>query len=58
MVDAYYFFDDFATTEFITNRWGKDGVAPEDERTVTDLMIDQIEFANTIVINKIDSVDG
>lgn len=58
MVDAYNFFDNFATTEFITNRWGKDGVAPEDERTVTDLMVDQIEFANTIVINKIDSVDG
>ena len=58
MVDAYNFFDNFSTTEFITSRWGKEGVAPEDERTVTDLMVDQIEFANTIVINKIDSVDA
>lgn len=57
MVDAFNFFDNFSTTEFITNRWGADGVAPEDERTVTDLMVDQIEFANTVIINKVDSVD-
>ncbi|OQU96215.1 Cobalamin synthesi protein cobW domain-containing protein [Cladophialophora immunda] len=57
IVDAFNFFHNFATTEFITDRWGKDGVDPEDERTITDLMVDQIEFANTIILNKTDSVD-
>ncbi|KAK4947322.1 hypothetical protein LTR10_013690 [Elasticomyces elasticus] len=56
-VDAFNFFLNFATTDFITDRWGKEGVHPEDERTVTDLMVDQIEFANTIILNKADSVD-
>ncbi|KIV87034.1 hypothetical protein, variant [Exophiala sideris] len=52
VVDAFNFFLNFAKTDFITDRWGKEGVDPEDERTVTDLMVDQIEFAN-----KADSVD-
>ncbi|KIW90982.1 uncharacterized protein Z519_08765 [Cladophialophora bantiana CBS 173.52] len=56
IIDAFNFFDNFATTEFITDRWGKEGVDPEDERTITDLMVDQIEFANTIILNKADSV--
>ena len=42
VVDAFNFFQNFSTTEFITDRWGKEGVDPEDERTVTDLMVDQM----------------
>ncbi|KIW14621.1 hypothetical protein PV08_07405 [Exophiala spinifera] len=57
VVDAFNFFNNFSTTEFITDRWGKEGVDPEDERTVTDLMVDQIEFSNTIIINKANNVD-
>jgi G3E family GTPase len=57
MVDAFNFFDNFQTTDFITERWADKDVAPEDERTVTDLMVDQIEFANTVIINKVDCVD-
>ncbi|OAP60388.1 hypothetical protein AYL99_05390 [Fonsecaea erecta] len=57
MVDAFNFFNNFSTTDFITERWGDKDIAPEDERTVTDLMVDQIEFANTVIINKVDCVD-
>ncbi|KAL2434828.1 Zinc-regulated GTPase metalloprotein activator 1 [Exophiala dermatitidis] len=57
VIDAFNFFHNFSTTDFITERWGKENVDPEDERTVTDLMVDQIEFANSIILNKIDSVD-
>ncbi|ETI25035.1 hypothetical protein G647_04405 [Cladophialophora carrionii CBS 160.54] len=57
VIDAFNFFHNFSTTDFITDRWGEDGVEPEDERTVTDLMVDQIEFANTVILNKVDTVD-
>ena len=36
MVDCTTFMDDFDTTDFLTDRHGKD-VAPEDERNITDL---------------------
>lgn len=42
VIDAFNFQTNFATTEFISDRWGKDDLDPEDERTVTDLMVDQM----------------
>ncbi|KEF51535.1 uncharacterized protein A1O9_12452 [Exophiala aquamarina CBS 119918] len=56
VIDAFNFFLNFSTTDFISERWGKDQMDPEDERTVTDLMVDQIEFSTTIIINKADAV--
>ncbi|KAK5049393.1 hypothetical protein LTR84_004322 [Exophiala bonariae] len=56
VIDAFNFFLNFSTTDFISERWGKDKIDPEDERTVTDLMVDQIEFSSVIIINKIDAV--
>lgn len=49
-------FNDFDTEDFLSSR--RDDVTPEDERTVSDLMVDQIEFADVIVLNKIDMVSA
>jgi len=56
VIDAFTMFHDFETVDLISAR--RDDVTPEDERTVSDLMVDQIEFADVIVLNKIDSVDA
>ncbi|KAG8624424.1 hypothetical protein KVT40_007491 [Elsinoe batatas] len=55
VIDAFTLFHDFETTDLLSSR--RDDVVPEDERTVSDLMVDQIEFADVVVLNKIDMVD-
>jgi G3E family GTPase len=55
VIDAFTMFHDFETVDLLSAR--RDDVTPEDERTVSDLMVDQIEFADVIVLNKIDAVD-
>lgn len=42
VIDAFNFLDNFSTTEFISDRWGKNEIDPEDERSITDLMVDQM----------------
>ncbi|KAM0715160.1 hypothetical protein Q7P37_009625 [Cladosporium fusiforme] len=54
VIDAFTMFHDFETVDLLSAR--RDDVTPEDERTVSDLMVDQIEFADVIVLNKMDSV--
>lgn len=54
VIDAFTVFNDFETLDLLSDR--RDDVTPEDERTVSDLMVDQIEFADVIVLNKIDLV--
>jgi G3E family GTPase len=56
VIDAFTMFHDFETVDLISAR--RDDVTPEDERTVSDLMVDQIEFADVIILNKIDAVDA
>ncbi|KAH9832821.1 dopamine-responsive protein [Teratosphaeria destructans] len=56
VIDAFTIFHDFETADLLSTR--RDDVTPEDERTVSDLMVDQIEFADVIVLNKVDMVDA
>lgn len=54
VIDAFTIMNDFHTDQLLSSRRGD--VGPEDERTVSDLMVDQIEFADVIVLNKTDMV--
>lgn len=56
VVDANRFWHDFSSGENLLDR--KQGTDENDTREVVDLLIDQIEFANVIVLNKKDLVDG
>ena len=58
VVDAFRFFSEFDTAEFLQDRFGKEEVPEEDQRTISDLFADQIEFANVILVNKVDRVDA
>ncbi|KAI5291186.1 hypothetical protein KEM54_005970 [Ascosphaera aggregata] len=57
VIDAFNLLDNFDTTDFLSDRFGREGIVPEDERTISDLMTDQIEFADVIIINKIETID-
>lgn len=56
VVDAANFLPELAGGDELAER----GLAPyeDDERTVSDLLIDQVEFADVIVLNKLDLVDS
>lgn len=52
VVDAKNFLDDYYRADALTDRG--ESLGDDDERTVTDLLIDQIEFADVIVLSKVD----
>jgi G3E family GTPase len=54
VVDAYNFLRDFQAADDLRAR--NLAASDQDERTITDLLVDQVEFANVIVINKADLV--
>ena len=55
VVDANNFEQDFNSLDRLTDR-GQE-VGTDDVRSIVDLLVDQIEFADVILLNKIDTVD-
>jgi G3E family GTPase len=56
VVDAFNFYNDYPSTDLLKTRG--EHLGEDDERTVADLLIDQIEFADVIVLNKTDLLSG
>ncbi len=54
VVDAFNFLNDYGSTDRLHHRGHQRDA--EDKRTIVDLLIEQIEFADVVVINKIDLV--
>ena len=52
LVDGFNFLRDFSSSESLQDR--KQAIGEDDERTIADLLTDQIDFANVILLNKID----
>lgn len=55
VVDAHRFINDMRSEDLLTDR--DQGVSEEDERSISDLLIDQIEFCDVLFLNKTDLVD-
>ncbi|WP_454665666.1 zinc metallochaperone GTPase ZigA [Acinetobacter calcoaceticus] len=55
VVDAFNFLKDYSSLDLLQQRG--ESLGEEDERTVVDLLIDQIEFCDVIIVNKIDLID-
>lgn len=54
VVDALNFMKDWGSDESLSER--NMGMNEEDERSIVDLLTDQIEFCNVLVVNKIDMI--
>jgi G3E family GTPase len=52
VVDGYNFLKDYSSQDMLASRG--ESLGEEDERTVVDLLVDQIEFCNVLVLNKTD----
>lgn len=55
VVDAANFLSEYDEADYLKERG--EALGEEDERTVTDLLCDQVEFADVILLNKTDLVD-
>ncbi|MCH7402482.1 GTP-binding protein [Belliella kenyensis] len=56
VVDAFNFYKDFGSAETVHSKQLNED--PEDNRSIVNLLTDQIEFANVILINKADLVSA
>lgn len=55
VVDAFNFLSEVRSGDALLDR--NMAVQPEDERSIAELLVDQVEFADVIVLNKTDLVD-
>ncbi|KJV47214.1 hypothetical protein VH86_16920 [Pantoea sp. BL1] len=55
VVDGFNFLRDYESNESIKSRG--ESLGEEDERTVVDLLVDQIEFCDVLILNKTDLID-
>ncbi len=56
VVDAKNFLQNFSSQEQLKDRKWEAGI--EDERTIVDLMTEQIEFCDVLIINKISDLNN
>ncbi|MCH7337169.1 zinc metallochaperone GTPase ZigA [Acinetobacter sp. NIPH 2699] len=56
VVDAYNFLKDYSSLDSLQARG--ESLGEQDERNVVDLLIDQIEFCDVIVLNKVDLINA
>lgn len=56
VVDCYNFFNDFGSNDLLLDRQLTN--MPDDDRSIVNLLTDQIEFANVIILNKTDLIDA
>ncbi|MDJ0626586.1 MAG: zinc metallochaperone GTPase ZigA [Candidatus Caenarcaniphilales bacterium] len=54
VVDAANLIKNYSSTDFLQDRG--ESLGEDDERTLVDLLVEQIEFANVIILNKIDLI--
>lgn len=54
VVDAANLIKNYSSTDFLKD--GDESLGEEDERTLVDLLVEQIEFANVIILNKLDLI--
>jgi len=52
VVDTPNLLRNYGSVDFLRDRG--EAIGPDDERTIVDLLVDQIEFADVIVLNKVD----
>lgn len=56
VVDAYNFLKDYTSEDSLQERG--ESLGEEDERSVVDLLIEQVEFCDVVVLNKTDLIDA
>jgi G3E family GTPase len=56
VVDAFNFFREVVSTDSLAKR--KQATSDQDKRMIAELMMQQVEFADVLIINKVDLVDN